>query len=59
MIPDASIKQNDLTESLERFWKVSGQKIDLINKGYDDSQGSPVFTIQGRSFGCVGCDVER
>ena len=48
MIPDASIKQNDLTESLERFWKVSGQKIDLINKGYDDSQGSPVFTIQGK-----------
>jgi hypothetical protein len=33
---------------LERFWELSGQKIDLIEKEYDSSQGSPVFTIDGK-----------
>ena len=48
MIPNASITTNDLLPSLERFWKVSAQKIELINSEYDDSQGSPVFTIAGK-----------
>jgi len=39
MIPNTSITPNDLTENLKRFWQVSGQKIDLINREYDDSQG--------------------
>ena len=48
MIPNTSITPNDFKESLERFWKVSGQKIGLINSEYDDSQGSPVFTVAGK-----------
>jgi len=48
MIPNSSIKTTDLLPSLERFWKVSAQKIQLINSEYDDSQGSPVFTVSGK-----------
>lgn len=48
MISNPSIKTTDLLPSLERFWKISGQKIQLINSEYDDSQGSPVFTVAGK-----------
>ena len=48
MKTNPSITPKDLTQSLERFWKVSGQKIELINSEYDDSQGSPVFTVAGK-----------
>jgi hypothetical protein len=48
MISNASIKPSDLLPALERFWKVSGQKIELINNEYDDAQGSPVFTVAGK-----------
>ena len=48
MITNTSITTNDLKDSLERFWKVSAQKIELINSEYDDSQGSPVFTVKGK-----------
>lgn len=48
MISNSSIKASDLVQSLERFWQVSAQKINLINGEYDDSQGSPVFTVAGK-----------
>ena len=48
MISNTTITPSDLKANLERFWKVSGQKIELINSEYDDSQGSPVFTIAGK-----------
>ena len=48
MISNSSIKASDLVQSLERFWQVSAQKINLINREYDDSQGSPVFTVAGK-----------
>jgi hypothetical protein len=48
MITNNTITTNDLKDSLERFWKVSAQKIELINNQYDDSQGSPVFTVKGK-----------
>ncbi len=48
MITNTSIKPTDLLPSLERFWKVSAQKIELINNEYDSSQGSPVFTVAGK-----------
>lgn len=38
----------DLSHKLLRFWKLSGEKINLIEKNYDVSKGSPVFTIDGR-----------
>ena len=43
-----SLKTTDLLPSLKRFWEVSGQKIELINREYDDSNGSPVFTVAGK-----------
>lgn len=48
MLTNSSITPADLSKSLERFWEVSGQKINLINSEYDDSQGSPVFTVAGK-----------
>ncbi len=48
MISNSSIKASDLLQSLERFWQVSAQKINLINREYDDTQGSPVFTVAGK-----------
>jgi hypothetical protein len=43
-----TLKVGDLKEQLQRFWKVSGEKIDLIARDYDSSQGSPVFTWAGK-----------
>lgn len=48
MITNTSLTTNDLKDALERFWQVSAQKIQLINSAYDDSQGSPVFTVKGQ-----------
>ncbi len=36
-----------LSGKLERFWQLSGQKINLIENNYDAAKGSPVFTING------------
>lgn len=33
---------------LKNFWELSGRKINLIDKNYDEAGGSPVFTIEGR-----------
>lgn len=45
--------KNDLTTvslqpKLDRFWALSGEKIRLINKEYDNSKGTPVFTVNGK-----------
>jgi unsaturated chondroitin disaccharide hydrolase len=41
-------KVADLSGKLNKFWQLSGQKIHLIETMYDESKGSPVFTINGR-----------
>ena len=38
----------DIKEALARFWKLSGHKIKLLEKEYDASKGSPVFTENGK-----------
>ena len=38
----------DLLPDLERFWSVSGQKINDLNQNYDPAKGSPVFTVEGK-----------
>lgn len=48
MIINETLKPSDLTSSLSRFWTLSGDKIDLIDSHYDISQGSPVFTVEGK-----------
>jgi unsaturated chondroitin disaccharide hydrolase len=42
------LSPSDLSHKLLRFWKLSAEKINLIEKKYDVSKGSPVFTIAGR-----------
>lgn len=38
----------DLTNKLNRFWELSALKITMIEKEYDASKGSPVFTAAGK-----------
>ena len=45
---DNTITPESLTGALDRFWELSGQKIELIEKEYDSSQGAPVFTVDGK-----------
>ncbi|MEO5603746.1 MAG: glycosyl hydrolase [Cyclobacteriaceae bacterium] len=42
------LKAADLTHKLKKFWELSGEKIQLIEKYYDESKGSPVFTLNGK-----------
>jgi hypothetical protein len=43
-----SLKAADLSNKLQRFWELSGEKITLIDRYYDESKGSPVFTVSGK-----------
>jgi unsaturated chondroitin disaccharide hydrolase len=45
---DFENKSSDLSQKLEKFWALSGEKIRMIDKEYDHSQGSPVYTIDGK-----------
>ena len=45
---DHKLKPADLSEKLKRFWQLSDQKIHLIESQYDESKGSPVFTVNGK-----------
>jgi len=45
---DETLKVGDLKSALERFWRVSGEKILRIEQEYDASKGSPVFTWAGK-----------
>lgn len=38
----------DLSQKLTKFWELSAQKIHLIEKNFDASKGSPVFTVEGK-----------
>ena len=42
------ITPDGLRGSLQKFWNISEQKMNLINCEYDTSQGSPVFTVEGK-----------
>jgi hypothetical protein len=42
------LQPSDLLSKLTAFWELSGSKIGLIDKKYDVSKGSPVFTIKGQ-----------
>jgi unsaturated chondroitin disaccharide hydrolase len=45
---NSELKPHHLSQKLKRFWALSGAKINLIEKQYDESKGSPVFTIAGQ-----------
>ncbi|MFI5071942.1 MAG: hypothetical protein ACHP8A_13725 [Terriglobales bacterium] len=42
------IRPEDLSGKLRRFWQISADKIRQIEKSYDPSKGSPVFTVRGK-----------
>ncbi len=44
---DENLQPADFAKPLQRFWTLSGEKIDLLVKDYDLAKGSPVFTISG------------
>ena len=41
------LRPSDLNNKLKKLWKLSEEKISLIEKNYDASKGSPVFTVNG------------
>jgi len=43
-----SLTPASLSSKLKKFWELSGQKIESIEKNYDTAKGSPVFTVQGK-----------
>ena len=43
-----ALQPTDLSGKLKRFWKLSGEKINLLEKNYDNGKGSPVFTVNGK-----------
>jgi unsaturated chondroitin disaccharide hydrolase len=45
---DIKIQPVDLTAKLRHFWQLSADKILQIEKQYDASKGSPVFTVNGK-----------
>jgi unsaturated chondroitin disaccharide hydrolase len=44
---NTAIKPPDLRNKLKIFWELSAEKIFLVEKHYDPSKGSPVFTVNG------------
>lgn len=45
---DFDVTANDLSTAVDRFWKLSGEKILAIEKNFDQKLGTPVFTVDGR-----------
>jgi unsaturated chondroitin disaccharide hydrolase len=48
MIINYHLQPTDLKEKLAQFWKLSGEKINAIEKEYDPALGAPVFTRNGK-----------
>ncbi len=46
--PNTEITFAHLENKINRFWDASGQKVLRIQKEYNHSQGSPVFTVAGK-----------
>jgi unsaturated chondroitin disaccharide hydrolase len=45
---DHQLQPVNLSKKLTLFWELSGEKIKNIDKNYDSSKGSPVFTVNGK-----------
>ena len=45
---DANVELNHLQKSLSRLFEISSQKIALLRNNWDEGQGSPVFTVNGK-----------
>ncbi len=42
-----NLQPSHFNNKLKKFWDISEKKITLIEKNYDPSNGSPVFTVNG------------
>lgn len=45
---DQQLKPEHLQKQIDQFWKLSGEKILLIENNFDHEKGSPVFTVDGK-----------
>jgi unsaturated chondroitin disaccharide hydrolase len=45
---DPTIKPADLSKSIARVFDLAARKVRLIDKTWDPSRGTPVFTVQGK-----------
>ncbi|MGC9352551.1 MAG: hypothetical protein ACP5D9_01870 [Mariniphaga sp.] len=45
---DFQLRPVDLQKKIELFWELSAEKIKQIDRNYDTSKGSPVFTVDGK-----------
>ncbi len=45
---DFDLRPATLKKDLGRFWELSGGKIRAIEREFDPSEGSPVFTVEGK-----------
>ncbi len=45
---DFQLHPGDLKNKLDLFWELSGEKIRSIERSFDTSTGSPVFTVDGK-----------
>lgn len=43
-----SIRPEHLKQAINRFWELSARKIRAIDKSWEPSSGSPVFTVKGK-----------
>ncbi len=48
MKTDLSLTPSGLSASLEEFWKLAAEKARMIETTYDTTQGSPVYTVNGK-----------
>src|SRR5450631_4368348 len=42
------IRPADLTGKLKKFWELSAEKINLLEKNKSQAKGAPVFTVRGK-----------
>jgi unsaturated chondroitin disaccharide hydrolase len=45
---DQQLTAGSLQAPIDRFWKISGEKILAIEKNFDTKKGAPVFTVNGK-----------
>ena len=48
MKSDSQLTPESLQSAIEHFWKLSGEKILVIEKNFDAARGTPVFTVNGK-----------
>ena len=45
---DNRVKPADLSKSLDRMFELAARKVRAIDRSWDTSRGTPVFTVEGK-----------